>query len=337
MICRGHQACLGSSHHDIQTEGFAAMSTTSDSPPALAREPVHFFADGLRIAGHFTRAAGASPEARGPTVVCVHGYTGRKEIYMPGYIRELSAAGYNALEFYHRGFGDSEGPRLRCKPWDQVTDILSAVIYLRQRPDVDPDRVGLYGTSFGGTTGMMAAAHDETIRCAVSVGSSGDCLRSSYDRRTYSDRLDWEELMKVDRIERVMTGQSRRIPYGELAPSGRAERDSIDTMYKVDEKYPEGYPMENFDHTVAFAPERYVERIAPRPVLFIHTERDTMVAVTEARHFYARAREPKQLIIIPGANHVDVYEPRTPQVFKIVVGHITDFFDKHLRPQAAHH
>ena len=312
------------------------MPTTSHSPTPVAPEPVHFFADGLRIAGHFTRAVGASPDARSPTVVCIHGYTGRKEIYMPGYIRELSAAGYNALEFYHRGFGDSEGPKLRCKPWDQVTDILSAVIYLRQRPDVDPDRIGLYGTSFGGTTGMMAAAHDETIRCAVSVGSSGDCLRSSYDRRTYSDRLDWEEQMKVDRIQRVMTGQSRRIPYGELAPSGRAELDSISTMYKVDEKYPEGYPIENFDHTVAFAPERYVDRISPRPVLFIHTERDTMVAVTEAKHFHARAKEPKRLIIIPGANHVDVYEPRNPQVFQIVVGHIKDFFDTHLRPQAVH-
>ncbi|MEI6029467.1 MAG: hypothetical protein WCT47_22590, partial [Betaproteobacteria bacterium] len=78
------------------------MTTSNPSPTPVAPEPVHFFADGLRIAGHFTRAVGASPDARSPTVVCIHGYTGRKEIYMPGYIRELSAAGYNALEFYHR-------------------------------------------------------------------------------------------------------------------------------------------------------------------------------------------------------------------------------------------
>ena len=302
------------------------MSTNSTT-----KEAVHFYADGLKIAGHFTPAAGAKPSSRNPTVVCIHGYTGRKEVYMPGYIRELSAAGYNALEFFHRGFGDSEGVKLRCKPWDQVTDIHSAVIYLTQRADVDPQRIGLYGTSFGGTTGMMATAFDETIRCAVSVGSSADCLRSSYDRRTYSDRLDWEELMKVDRIERVMTGQSRRIPYGDLAPSGRAERDSISTMYKVQEKYPEGYPIENFDHTVKFSPEQYVDRISPRPVLFLHMEKDTMVAVTEAKHFYANAKEPKKLIIVPNANHVDVYEPRNPEVFKITANHIIDFFNENLR------
>jgi len=295
------------------------------------QEAIHFYADGLKIAGHFTPAAGAKSGSRSPTVVCIHGYTGRKEIYMPGYIREITAAGFNALEFYHRGYGDSEGVKLRCKPWDQVTDIHSAVIYLQQRPDVDPDRIGLYGTSYGGSTGMVATAFDETIRCAVAVGSFADGLRNSYNLRTYSDRLDWEEVKKIDRIERVMTGKSRRIPYGELAPSGRAERDSISTMYKVDEKYPEGYPIENSDHSAGFSPEKYVDRISPRPVLFLHTEKDTMIAVSESKHFYDKAKEPKKLIVIPKANHVDVYEPRNPEVFKVVVGHMIDFFNLHLK------
>ena len=61
-----------------------------------------------------------------------------------------------------------------------------------------------------------------------------------------------------------------------------------------------------------------------------------MIAVSESKHFYAKAKEPKRLIIIPGANHVDVYEPRNPQVFQVVVSHLKDFFDTHLRPQAVH-
>lgn len=301
------------------------------SKPVSMHEPVHFYSDGLKLSGQFTRAIGAKDQTRSPTVLCIHGYTGRKEVYMPGYVRELSAAGYNTLDFHHRGFGESEGVPLRNKPWDQVQDIMSAMIYLRQRPEVDTDRIGLYGTSYGGTTGMMAAAHDTSIRCAVSVGSSSDGARSARDKRNYSDRLDWEDRMKSDRIARVMTGKSSRVPYGELVPSGRAELDSIDTMYKTAERYPEGYPMENYDHTFAFSPEKYVHRISPRPVLFIHTERDTMVAVTEAHGFYANAREPKKLVIIPDANHVDVYEPRNPVVFQTTVGHIKEFFNEHLR------
>lgn len=63
------------------------------------QEAIHFYADGLKIAGHFTPAVGAKSGSRSPTIVCIHGYTGRKEIYMPGYIRELTAAGFNALSF----------------------------------------------------------------------------------------------------------------------------------------------------------------------------------------------------------------------------------------------
>lgn len=304
------------------TEPFARTKT--DWQPV--HEPVHFYSDGLRLSGQFTRGRGAAPGERRPTIVCLHGYTGRKEVYMPGYIRELSGAGYHTLDFHHRGFGESEGVPRRNKPWDQVADVMSAMIYIRQRDDVDVDRIGLYGTSFGGSVAMMSAAHDEGIRCVVSVGSSAHCGRSSHDKRTYSQRLDWEDLMKIDRVERVMTGQSRRVPYDVLVPSGRAEADSIDTMYKVNERYPDGFPMENYDHAYTFVPEDYVDRISPRPCMFIHAERDTIVALPEARSFYAHAREPKQLVIIPGANHVDVYEPRNPQVFQVVIGHMLGFF-----------
>jgi dipeptidyl aminopeptidase/acylaminoacyl peptidase len=294
-------------------------------------EPVHFYSDSLRLAGQFTRAAGAAANVRSPTIVCIHGYSGRKDIYMPGYVRELSAAGYNTFDFFHRGNGDSEGVRLRNKPWDQVADILSALIYLRQRAEVDANRIALYGTSFGGSTVIVAAAHDAGVRCAVSVGSPAHAGRSFRSKRTYGEQLDWEDLLKVDRVQRVLTGQSRRVPYGTLVPSGRAERDSIDTMYKTAEGYPEGYPMENYDHAMTFVPEHYVDRISPRPVLFIHAERDTMVPLAEGQSFYAHAKEPRKLVVFLGANHVDVYEPRNPAVFRAVIGHMLAFFAEHLR------
>ncbi len=97
-------------------------------------------------------------------------------------------------------------------------------------------------------------------------------------------------------------------------------------MYKVADKYPEGYPMENFDHAQRFVPEDVVHLIAPRPVLFIHAERDMMVPITEAESIYAKAGAPKELIVLPGASHVDVYEPRNPDTYKLVVGHMIRFF-----------
>lgn len=296
----------------------------------MTTENVHFFADGLKLAGIFTTAEVAKPGEKRPTVVCVHGYSGRKEIYMPAYVRELTKAGFHCLEFYHRGFGDSEGIRLRNKPVDQVTDIISALIFVRQRKDVDTARIALYGTSFGGSTVMAAAAADPGVAAAISVGSPAHCGRSFRSKRSYGDNLDFEDVLKEDRIRRVMTGQSHRVPYGELIPSGRAERDSLSTMYKMADKYPEGYPLENFDHAQTFVPEDTVHKIAPRPTLFIHAERDTMVPLSEGQSFHAKAGEPKEMVVIPGATHVDVYEPRSPETFKVVIGHMIRFLKSHL-------
>ena len=293
-------------------------------------EPVYFYSDGLRVSGQFTRALGAAPRTRSPTIVCLHGYSGRKDVYMPAYVRELTKAGYNTLDFFHRGFGDSEGIRLRNNPWEQVADTISALIYLQQRPEVDVDRIALYGTSFGGTVAIQAAAQNMGFKCVISVGSPANVERSFRSKRTYGELLDWEDQLKEDRIQRVMTGQSKRVTYGELVPSGRAERDSIHTMYKTAEGYPEGYPMESYDLCTVFAPEKNVHKISPRACLFIHAERDTMVPLSESQSFYALANEPKRLVVLPNANHVDVYEPRDPQTFNVVIGHMKEFFAEYL-------
>ena len=293
-------------------------------------EAVHFYSDGLRLSGQFTPAKGLKKGEKRPSVICLHGYSGRKDVYMPAYVRELTQAGYNTLDFFHRGFGDSEGIRLRNNPWEQVADTISALIYMQQRPEVDPERIALYGTSFGGTVAIQAASQAEGFKCVISVGSPANVDRSFRSKRTYGELLDWEDQLKKDRINRVLTGQSKRVTYGELVPSGRAERDSIDTMYKTAEGYPEGYPMESYDLCTVFVPEKNAHKISPRACLFIHAERDTMVPLSEAQSFYASAREPKRLIVLPNANHVDVYEPRNPKTFKVVIGHMKDFLKENL-------
>lgn len=293
-------------------------------------EQVYFYSDGLKISGQFSPALNLKAREKKPSIICLHGYSGRKDVYMPSYVRELNKAGYNTLDFFHRGFGDSEGIRLRNNPWEQVADAISALIYMQQRSEVDANRIGLYGTSFGGSVAIQAAAQDTGFKCVVSVGSPANVGRSFKSKRTYGEWLDWEDELKLDRIQRVLTGKSKRVTYGELVPSGRAERDAIQTMYKTAEGYPEGYPMESYDLGTVFVPEKNAHKISPRASLFIHADRDTMVPLSEAESFYAHAREPKKLIVLPNATHVDVYEPRNPATFKVVIKHMKEFFSENL-------
>ena len=74
-------------------------------------------------------------------------------------------------------------------------------------------------------------------------------------------------------------------------------------------------PLEYVDETLAFHPEWVVDRIAPRPVLFITTEDDRLVPPEESEHLHARAGEPKKLVVLKGFGHYEVYaDPAFSQV-----------------------
>ena len=290
-------------------------------------QQVNFYSDGLRLSGEFNAAPGSGTA---PGVVCVHGYTGRKETYMPPFVRELNAAGFHTLDFYHRGFGDSEGIRLRADPEGQVRDILSALIYLRQRPEVDASRVAIMGLSHGGGTSIKAAALDPGVKCLVTIGAPGNGERWMKSKRSDAEWAAFETELAADRIERVLTGESRRVAYTELAPPGQAERAAFKTMYRPEDANPEGYPLENIDLALAFRAEDFASLIAPRPWLLIHGLDDTMVRFVEAQSLFERAGEPKKLFTIPDINHADVYEARNPEIFRTVAAETVAWFSAYL-------
>lgn len=289
----------------------------------MSGDRVNFWCDGYKLTGTFTRAAA---NERRPAIVCVHGYTGRLETYMPPFARELTGRGWHTFDFWHRGFGDSEGIRNRVDPETQVRDILAALVYVRQRDDVDAKRVAIMGLSHGGGTAIKATALDPGVTCLATVGAPGNGERWMRSKRTAEE---WEALqaeLADDRIARVVTGSSRRLPYEELAPPGPAERAAFRTMYRPEDAYPEGYPLENIDLACAFRAEDWIAQIAPRPVLLIHGRDDTMVRYVEAQELNERAGEPKKLITIPDINHADVYEARNPEIFRQVVDELAGWY-----------
>ena len=285
-----------------------------------------FYADGVRLAGTFTPAGTACA----PAIVCVHGYTGRKETYMPPFVRDLTAAGFHTLDFYCRGFGDSEGAPRRVDPEEQARDILAARHWLAARDDVDPDRIAIMGLSHGGGASIKAAAVEPGFAAIATVGAPGNGERWQRSKRTAEE---WDALqaeLAGDRVQRALTGQSKQLPYQELSPPGPAEREAFRTMSRTEDAYPEGYPLENIDLACGFAAEDWVARIAPRPLLLVHGEKDTMVRLEEAESLYANAGDPKELHVVPGINHAEVYEPRNPEVYAGVMAKLLEFYRAHL-------
>jgi dipeptidyl aminopeptidase/acylaminoacyl peptidase len=293
----------------------------------MQSEAAEFYADGVRLAGTFTRA---EVDGEIPAIICVHGYTGRKETYMPPFVRDLTAAGFHTLDFYHRGFGDSDGIANRIDPEEQVHDILAARIWLAQRAEVDAARIGLMGLSHGGGASIKAAAVDPGIAVIATVGAPGNGERWQRSKRTAAEWDELQETLAEDRITRALTGESKRLPYQQVSPPGPAERDAFKTMYKTEDAYPDGYPLENIDLACGFKAEDWVAQISPRPLLLVQGEKDTMVRMEEGEALFANAGQPKDMMLVPGINHAEVYGPRNPQVYTKVVARLLEFYRANL-------
>lgn len=291
-----------------------------------------FYSDGVRLSGLLYEPDDLKPGERRPTVVGCHGYTGMKDVYLLPVPERLAENGYVAFVFDHRGFGASEGIRARLIPREQVEDIRNAVTFVGTLASVDPRRIALYGTSFGGGNVICAAAEDERVRCVVSVVPVGDGERWMKSLRGHWQWLKFLDRLEEDRKQRVVTGDSERVDVTELMPGDPHSRAVITEKVKAAETYTGGYPLENAEATLTHKPEAVVHQISPRPILFIHSERDGLVPVEESYALFAKAQEPKRLVTIPGADHYDVYQFVDPKVFEIVMRESVAWFDAHLKP-----
>lgn len=126
---------------------------------------VSFSSDGLRCAGQLflppeTSSAGC--------VVMAHGTTGTMDFGLTGYARRFAEAGLVVVAFDYRHFGASEGrPRQLISVRRQLADWRSAIRLARSLPEVDPERVGLWGTSLSAGHVVAVGAADPAVRAVV--------------------------------------------------------------------------------------------------------------------------------------------------------------------------
>ena len=291
------------------------------------RQPVTFYSEGVKLVGDVYVPDDLRPGARRAGVVLCHGYTGVKDLYLPDNARVLNRAGYVAMTFDYKGWGASEGPRSRLAPWSRVADVQAALTFLGLRPDVDPDRLGLYGTSYGGATVVAVGAIDARATCVVSVVGIGHGARWM---RSVRRPDEWHDLLarsRADRAKRVLEGQSAFVERSEILLPDRQSAELAAAARRKNPAAVSTIPLEYVDETLSFHPEWVVDRIAPRPVLFITTDDDRLVPPEESEQLYARAGEPKKLVVLKGFGHYEVYaEP----AFTLVMNATLAWFGQHL-------
>ncbi|MGC1852000.1 MAG: alpha/beta fold hydrolase, partial [Solirubrobacterales bacterium] len=118
-------------------------------------------------------------EAATPIVVMAHGLSGTRRDRLGPFAERFAAAGFAALLFDHRGFGDSGGESDLFHPRRQLDDWRAAIAFARSLPGIDPARVATFGSSMGGGNALAAAADDRQVAAAVSQVPFIDILRQA--------------------------------------------------------------------------------------------------------------------------------------------------------------
>jgi uncharacterized protein len=229
-------------------------------PPEGSYEAVIFpSTDGLRLSGWFLPA-----REKADALVLCHGFhTGRRDLLPVAMaLRDL---GHNVLIFDFRGHGDSEGRWSSCGQLE-TRDLEGAVRFVRRRPEVYEDRIGVLGYSMGAAIAIMTAPRVDEIR-AVVADSPFATLRE------------------------VLAGGFRsyyHVPYFPLIPmtlwiNGRLVGANMAGTRPLDA----------------------IVGLSPKPLLLIHGEDDRIIPVSESLLLYEAAGEPKELWTVPGVDHVE--------------------------------
>ena len=291
--------------------------------------PITFYSEGFKLVGDLYTPDDLRPSERRAGIVLCHGYTGVKDLYLPDNARVLVEAGYVVLAFDYKGWGESEGPPSRLAPYSRVADVQAALTFLGAQDAVDEARLGIYGTSYGGATVVWTGAVDSRIRCIVSVVGIGHGERWMRSVRRPDEWFDLLDRSAEDRVKRTMDGESEFVDRNRIL---LPDRQSAELAAAARRNVPSALntlPLEYVDETLGFHPEWVVDKIAPRPVLFITTDDDRLVPPDESRALYDKAGEPKKLVVLEGYGHYEVYaEPAFGEVMRETVA----WFGEHLPP-----
>lgn len=263
------------------------------------------------------------PDGRGtaaPTVIMSFGFSGLKAMGLDKFGEVFAAAGLGVLVYDHRGFGTSTGePAREVDPWVQIADMRDVITFASTLKGVDPDRIGLWGTSYAGGHTIVVSAIDRRIRCAVaqvpfiSGKVSIESLIPSYLRPAWFARLEEERRSRLAGAKPTYAPvavdpeeQAKGEPYRLGLVDAREPGFAWLSEAGKSAGYQNSVTLTSYDLFWGYQPGSYIERVSPTPLLMIVGD-DDQVCMTDAQlDAFNRAHQPKKLCLLK-SGHYDVY------------------------------
>lgn len=284
--------------------------------------------DGLNLAGWLYSPV--NKDGPFPAIILSVGFGGIKEFLIGAYAEAFCEAGFVSLLYDNRCFGESEGsPRYEVDPILQIRDLRDAISYLRGLPEVDPDRIGIWGSSYSAGHALQVGAFDKRVKCVVAQVPE---ISGSFDLR-YSVRQDLMpglfRAFEEDREARYNGAEPEYVelvsedPNSDCALPGQEAWDFVSSMDAPG--WEKKVTLRSVELLNEYEAASAIERISPTPLLMIVAKYDTVTPTDLALKAYERALHPKKLKLIDGG-HFDPYTKN----FSPTSTAALDWFKEHL-------
>ena len=298
-------------------------------------EKIKFKSGGIHCAGDLYLPEGKRSSGRGPALVIGHGFSFVKEALVEegGY---FSRAGYVTLAIDYRSFGESEGePRGQLFPLNESEDYRNAISYLETRSEVDPKRIGIWGTSFGGAQVIYTGAMDKRAKVIVAQVPVVNGRRWMQSLRTSDLWIELQEKLEEDRRRRFRSGEGARVPVAGMASQGafcampvdKQLMDFLDEAKKNLKTWRPDLTLESIEKIIEFNPESVIHLISPRPLCMVVTAGYDMIhPIDQILDAYNKAYEPKKIALLPYDQTAFYSEPGRGEAMRVAI----DWFNQYL-------
>lgn len=295
----------------------------------------------MNVAGHLFIPKRLDTNSKHAAIIVGHPMGAVKEQSANVYASNMAERGFITLSIDLNYWGESEGePRNVVAPEMYAEDFSAAVDFLGTRSFVDRNRIGVLGVCGSGSFVISAAKIDPRMKAIVTV-SMYDMGSASRNALNHSQTVEQRKKNQAEAAEQryvEFTGgeteytggtvhqldanthpiqrefyEFYRTPRGEYTPDGSSPKLTTHPTLSSNVKFNNFYPFND------------IETISPRPMLFITGDRAHSKEFSEDA--YKRASEPKELLYIPNAGHVDLYD----KVELIPFDKLETFFKQHLK------
>ena len=280
------------------------------------RTNVTFWSEGDRLRGWFYRPTNSTSPF--PTAILTHGFSAVKEQYLDRYAEVFAAYGLGVLVYDHGCFGESEGqPRYEVDPERQRRGYRDAITFVQTLDGPDPERIGIWGTSYSGGHVLVVAAQDRRVKAVVAQVPTISGSKVAVRRAKTPQAEELRKRLSEDRVARVLGKSNAYVdvvtpdPQRPCALPGADSYEYFSSSAEMASNWNSEVTLRSLELARANDPGAFVRLISPTPLLMIVAEDDHLTPTDLALDAFDRAAEPKALEILPGghfAPYTDLFE-----------------------------